>query len=457
MVGKTISHYKITEKLGEGGMGEVYLADDTKLKRQVAIKFLPSRITVNETDKARFLQEAQAAAAINHPNVCVIHEIQDQEEIPFIVMEYVEGQTLSDSIASEPMPIAQVIEYAIQIAEALNTAHNKEIIHRDIKSDNIMISANNQVKVMDFGLAKIKGSLKLTKSTSTVGTLAYMAPEQIEGKKIDARADIFSFGGVLYEMLTGKLPFHGEYESSLIYSIFNDEPEPMNKFRSDVSSELMHVLHRALEKDPEERYQSVNDMLIDLKRLKRDTDRVSRKTPAEFPSEEMTLAAESTYTKKSAHSGKHKKRWKTLPLLIAAVAVAVAISVIFIIKTPDSKYVENRIVVVPFENNTGDESLDILGKMAAEMITQSISQVSFLETVPFISVRDAYSNTKKPPSAYTVAEQNKAGVLITGSYYLQEGNLFFRVSIMNAAEKKLLESLSTEETYMKPHSRSRFG
>lgn len=234
MIGKTVSHYKIIEKLGEGGMGEVYLAEDTTLKRKVAIKFLPSRITVNKTDKARFLQEAQAAAAINHPNVCVIHEIQDHEEHPFIVMEYVKGQTLSEKIASDSMSIEQIIEYAFQIAEALQVAHDKGIIHRDIKSDNIMVSASNQIKVMDFGLAKLKGSVKLTKSSSTVGTLAYSSPEQIDGREIDARADIFSFGIVLYEMVTGQLPFQGDYESSLVYSIMNDQPESPYKIRPDI-------------------------------------------------------------------------------------------------------------------------------------------------------------------------------------------------------------------------------
>jgi serine/threonine protein kinase len=442
MIGKTISHYKILEKLGEGGMGVVYKAEDTKLDRIVALKFLPFHLTKSDTDIARFLQEAKAAAALNHPNVCTIHEIHDEGENPFIVMEYVQGLTLREKIKNERFKIKDTIDYAIQIAEALKAAHSKGIVHRDIKSDNIMVMEDDRVKVMDFGLAKLKGSMKLTKSSSTMGTLAYMAPEHLQGQEVDARTDIFSFGVVLYEMLTGQLPFKGEYDSAMMYSILNDEPEPVQKYRSDLPSELLHVLNRALEKDPEERYQSVNDMLIDLKRLKRDTDRVSRKTPTEFPSEEMAPAAESTERKKSVPYVKPKKRARTISLLIAvAIIVAVVISVIFIMKTADSKYVENRIVVVPFENNTGDESLDIMGKMAAEMITQNISQVSFLEAVPFISVRDAYSKREESPSAYTVAEQNRAGVLITGSYYLQDENLFFQVSMMDVAQEKLLESL----------------
>ena len=225
MIGKTISNYKILEKLGEGGMGVVYKAHDIKLDRTVALKFLPSHLTLNDTDKERFLQEAKAAAALNHPNVCVIHDIQEVEEHHFIIMEYVDGKTLRQLLTGKgQLKIENAIEYAIQIGEALQEAHNKGIVHRDVKSDNIMITAVNQAKVMDFGLAKLKGSLKLKKSSRTIGTTAYMAPEQIEGREIDARSDIFSFGIVLYEMLTGQLPFKGDYEAALMYAILNEEP-----------------------------------------------------------------------------------------------------------------------------------------------------------------------------------------------------------------------------------------
>ncbi len=226
MIGKIISHYKIIEKIGEGGMGVVYKAEDSKLDRIVALKFLPQHLTTTDTERARFLQEAKAAAALNHPNVCVIHEIHDSADEPFIVMEYVDGQTIRDIVGARgTVPLDDALKYAIQIAEALEEAHNNGIVHRDIKSENIMLNAKNQIKVMDFGLAKLKGSLKLTKSSSTVGTLAYMAPEQIHGHKADGRADIFSFGVVLFEMLTGELPFSGDYEAALMYSGLNEEPE----------------------------------------------------------------------------------------------------------------------------------------------------------------------------------------------------------------------------------------
>lgn len=276
MTGKTISHYRILEELGRGGMGVVYKAEDIKLDRLVALKFLPPQFTVNKSDKARFIQEAKAAAAINHPNVCVIHDMLEHENQQFIVMEYVEGQTLREIIygnrrrgeVSSFLQINDVLNYTIQIGEALQAAHEKDIIHRDIKSENIMVNTKNQIKVMDFGLAKLKGSLKLTKKSSTVGTVAYMSPEQIQGHEVDARSDIFSFGVVLYEMLTGQLPFKGEYESAMIYSILNEEPEPLTKIRTDLSEKLEQILNRALIKDPNKRYQHMDELLLDLKTLK---------------------------------------------------------------------------------------------------------------------------------------------------------------------------------------------
>jgi len=278
MIGQFISHYRILEKLGEGGMGVVYKAHDTKLDRDVALKFLPHHLTATTDEQARFLQEARAASALNHPNVCTIYDIAEHDGQQFIVMECIDGKTLRQMVPVQKMQIA--IDYAIQIGEALQEAHGKGIVHRDVKADNIMVNSKNQIKVMDFGLAKLKGSLKLTKTSSTVGTLAYMAPEQIQGGEVDARSDLFSFGVVLYEMLTGHMPFRGEHEAAVMYSIVNEEALPLDKYLPDVSSELVHVLNRALEKDPEERYQSVHDMVIDLRRLKKETSKIIRSATA---------------------------------------------------------------------------------------------------------------------------------------------------------------------------------
>jgi serine/threonine protein kinase/Tol biopolymer transport system component len=285
MIGQTISHYKILEKLGEGGMGVVYKAHDTKLDRDVALKFLPHQLTANEAEQARFVQEARAASALNHPNICGIHSIGEEGDKQFIDMEYVDGVTLREKTAGGRLQIADCVGYAIQIGEALQEAHSKGIVHRDVKADNIMVNSRNHIKVTDFGLAKLKGSLKLTRTTSTVGTLAYMAPEQIQGGEVDARSDLFSFGVVFYEMLTGHLPFRGEHEAAMVYSIVNESAVPIEKYLPDVSSELVHVINRALEKDPEDRYQSVHDMVIDLRRLKKETSRVARLVSASEPSE----------------------------------------------------------------------------------------------------------------------------------------------------------------------------
>ena len=223
MVGKTISHYKITEKLGSGGMGIVYKAQDLKLDRFVALKFLPPHLTTSEDEKQRFIHEAKAASALDHNNICAIHEIDETEDGQlFISMAYYEGETLDKQIKEKPLPIEDAIDIAIQIAQGLTKAHEKEIVHRDIKPANIMLTADAVVKILDFGLAKLSTQTKLTKESTTLGTVSYMSPEQAKGEDVDYRTDIWSLGVIIYEMLSGQLPFKGEYESAVIYSILND-------------------------------------------------------------------------------------------------------------------------------------------------------------------------------------------------------------------------------------------
>jgi Tol biopolymer transport system component/predicted Ser/Thr protein kinase len=319
MIGQTISHYEILEKLGEGGMGVVYKAEDTKLKRVVALKFLPHHLSTATEEQARFIQEAQSAATLNHPNVCTIHAIEEDAGQHFIVMEYVDGVTLRKKFEDAQLKVGEVATYAIQIGEALLEAHSRGIVHRDIKSDNIMVNSKNQIKVMDFGLAKLKGSLKLTRTSSTVGTLAYMAPEQIQGSEPDTRSDIFSFGVVLFEMLTGHLPFRGEHEAAMVYSIVNEEPEPAQKYRPEVSPEFLHILNRALEKDPNDRYQSVSEMVIDLRRLKKESTGVSRRIPvgAEIPQGPQSLQPAIAPTKATK-----RKLWYGLGAIVLLAIIA---------------------------------------------------------------------------------------------------------------------------------------
>src|SRR5260221_9480328 len=255
MIGQTISHYKILEKLGEGGMGVVYKAEDTKLRRVVALKFVAHHLLSHDPEQERFLQEARAASALNHPNVCHINAVVEVGGEEFIDMEFVDGKNLRNLELARGK-LETVISYAIQIGEALHEAHSQGIIHRDIKLDNIMVNSKGQIKVMDFGLAKLRGSMKLTKPSRTVGTLAYMAPEQLQGGDVDARSDIFSFGVVLYEMLTGRTAFRGEHEAAIMYSIVNEEPEPISKYHPELTSDFVYIIKKSLEKNPEDRYQS---------------------------------------------------------------------------------------------------------------------------------------------------------------------------------------------------------
>lgn len=267
MIGQTISHYKILEKLGEGGMGVVYKAQDTKLDRLVALKFLPSHLSASENDKGRFLREAKAAASLNHPNICTIHGIEESGDELFIVMEFVDGKTLHELKTQAP-EIDTVLSWAMQIADALREAHSKGIVHRDIKCENIMVAGDGRIKVMDFGLAKLKDELGLSRTGSTMGTTAYMSPEQHQSFDVDHRTDIWSFGVVLYELLTNRLPFRGEHEAAMMYSITNEEPQPVEKFRPDTPEQLCLVIRKTLEKSPDMRYQSVKDVVADLQQLK---------------------------------------------------------------------------------------------------------------------------------------------------------------------------------------------
>ncbi len=283
MIGKTISHYKILEKLGEGGMGVVYKARDTKLDRLVALKFFPHHLIASETERARFLQEAKAAAQLNHPNICMIYGIEEYNDEQFIVMEFVDGKTLRTHISNPKsrIPFDQIVDWGLQIGGALSAAHEKQITHRDIKPDNIMVNTKNQIKVMDFGLAKFKDELGLTKTATTVGTIAYMSPEQIRAEKVDHRTDIWAFGVVLFEMLAGRLPFRGEHQAAMMYSITNEEPQPFEKFRPDIPHYLQTIVRKALQKENINRYQTIQELLVDIK---------ERSSTVSIPKQEKSIA-----------------------------------------------------------------------------------------------------------------------------------------------------------------------
>jgi len=300
MVGKTILHYKIIEKLGEGGMGIVYRAEDTKLKREVAIKFLPHHISANKEERQRFEIEAQAAAALNHPNIATIYSIEEFNNEAFIVMEFIEGKELKNIIETHknsPLPLDEVINYVTKIGEGLQAAHKKGITHRDIKSSNIMITETGIVKVMDFGLAKVRGTSQITKFGTTLGTTAYMSPEQTRGEHVDHRTDIWSLGVMFYEMLTGKMPFKGDFDQAVIYSILNEEPEQVKSVNKEIPINLDQIISKMLAKDLNKRYQNMDDFLKALKDIntQKIPDSDNDKTIAVLPFDNIGSDQETDY------------------------------------------------------------------------------------------------------------------------------------------------------------------
>jgi serine/threonine protein kinase/tetratricopeptide (TPR) repeat protein len=268
MVGKTISHYKIIEEIGRGGMGVVYKAEDSKLRRTIALKFLPPELTRDPEAKSRFIHEAQAASALDHNNLCTIHEIDQTEDGQmFIAMAGYEGETLKYKLKHGPLSLDEAVNIAIQMAMGLRKAHEREIVHRDIKPSNILITTDNVVKIIDFGLAKLTGRTVLTKEGSTLGTVNYMSPEQAAGEDVDHRTDIWSLGVVLYEIICGHAPFQGEYDQAVMYALMNEDPEPLTALRTGIPKELEHIVMKMLMKNPEKRYQHLDDCIVDLESL----------------------------------------------------------------------------------------------------------------------------------------------------------------------------------------------
>src|SRR5271156_3024770 len=327
---QTVSHYRIQEKLGAGGMGVVYKAEDIRLGRLVALKFLPENSAIEGHALERFKREARTASALDHPNICTIYEIDEDKGRPFIAMQLLEGQTLADSIGDQPVPLATLLDWALQICDALQSAHAKGIMHRDIKPANIFVTSRNQAKILDFGLAKRTGKTSLhsavtigsaatvdepflTSPGSTVGTVMYMSPEQARGKELDARSDLFSFGAVLYEMATGAVPFRGDTSAIIFDSILNRPPAPPLRLNPDLPAQFEEILNKLLEKDRDLRYQSAADVRSDLKRLKRD-------------SESGTMAAassSSTSIRKIPPRSRKLPAWLIPAVLVALVAAGI--------------------------------------------------------------------------------------------------------------------------------------
>jgi len=414
MIGQTISHYKILEKLGEGGMGVVYKAQDTKLDRIVALKFLPSHLAADEKDKQRFIHEAKAASALDHPNICTIHEIGETPDGQlYIAMAYYEGETLQQKLGSGNLELEAVIHYTLQTAEGLQAAHKKGITHRDIKSSNIMLTPEGQVKIMDFGLAKTAAATMLTKTGSTVGTVPYMSPEQARGEKVDHRTDIWSLGVVLYEMIAGRLPFQSAYSEAIVYSILNEEPKPFRLVRSDVPMELERIVKKAMEKDCSSRYQSIDDLRVDLRRFKKE---IESGVPVKTATRTVGLMRRRTYV----YGG--------------LVALAFAISLLLLMRRPSPTGIEeNSIVVVPFSVR-GSDRLTYLGEGMVQLLSTDLSGAGRINAIDPHTVLSAakgsgHATGFDPDEARELAERLGAALYVQGSLLEMEGRVQITASL----------------------------
>jgi serine/threonine-protein kinase len=432
MIGKSLLHYKILEKLGQGGMGVVYKAEDTRLKREVAIKFLPWHIASDEEARRRFESEAQAAAALNHPNIATIHAIEEVDDQMFIVMEYIRGQEVNDLVKAGPVKAGDVTGIVIQIAEGLSVAHEKGIVHRDIKSGNIMITADGRIKIMDFGLAKLQGGVNVTQMGQTVGTAAYMSPEQARGEDIDQRSDLWSCGVIFYELLSGELPFQGAYEQAVLYSIINEPPPPLPQHIVETVPHLERIVNKCLEKSPQNRYQNASELLQDLKLPKEETVSVSR---VSTPKKEAVQSP-------ARHTGRRRTLLFAGAAFLALLLVLLAVSGGNPLKTwlkfptvPD----EHHLVVLPFTNLGGDLQEQAFCDGLVETMTSKLTQLEqfhgTLWVVPASEVRR--NNIQSPGEAYKTFGAN---LVVSGNLQTLDNMFRLTLNLIQAEDLRQLNS-----------------
>jgi tetratricopeptide (TPR) repeat protein/predicted Ser/Thr protein kinase len=424
MIGKTIDRYKVIDKLGEGGMGSVWKAEDPKLNRLVALKTLSPHMAENEEARKRFTREAQAASALNHPNITTVHDLLDFEDQHFICMEYIEGKTIRDMVESGRVGVKKAVDIILQAAEALGAAHRKGILHRDVKSANIMVSMEGNVKVMDFGLAHLEERSQLTRTGTTMGTLAYSSPEQLTGQPYDERSEIWSLGVVFYELLTGQLPFQSPSEGELLFSIINNEQDPVSTSRTDIPESVDVLLTRMLDKDPALRPQNCGELISSLRIIR----------------EELGTST----VQMTAAQGLKKPRLRTRLLLIAAVVVLALIVVSQVQKTTSDR-MDLRTVLVLIENPSGEEELEGYRWQAVEYIIRGIEQTQSLKVVPYTDVFHYWKmiQEEQPRDHETnplrvIADYSKAGVVIGGTCRVENDSIRFNLDLRESMSGTLL-------------------